>query len=146
MNACVGLAERRKVGKQGAVNLEIRRVQEKIERPRYTVCQDERRAKQEVIERTIIVESSWNRTRLPVHFTQQTQNIFDGEHRRILDTALGILAEKLSSASTTLQKVVKQNNGNKGLGLFEFPLKIRRNKWLLEKKSLNAVIQELEDW
>ena len=71
-------------------------------------------------------------------------NIIDGQHRRILDETLAVLAEKLSSASTTLQKVVDRNTGAKGF--FEFPLKVRRNKWLLEKKSLDAVIHELEDW
>lgn len=50
MDARMCLTQRGEVGEQGAVDLEIRRVQEKIERPRHAVCQDERGAKQEVIE------------------------------------------------------------------------------------------------
>jgi hypothetical protein len=102
-----------------------------------------------VAERIILVENCWTRTRIQVDFIQPLTPIIDPEHHRVLDSVLGILATKLSSAVTSLEGVLEKKNRN-GVelrpGFFGFARGVRKGEYAFVKTTLDTVIRDLEEW
>ncbi|WKT53719.1 hypothetical protein QSH57_004303 [Fusarium oxysporum f. sp. vasinfectum] len=108
-----------------------------------------RAADNEVAERIILVENCWTRTRIQVDFIQPLTPIIDPEHHRVLDSVLGILATKLSSAVASLEGVLEKKNKN-GVelrpGFFGFARGVRKGEYAFVKTTLDTVIRDLEEW
>jgi hypothetical protein len=98
----------------------------------------------------VIVEGSWNRTRLQILFVQRIVSVIDEEHGRIIDETLAQLASKLSLAASQLEKVVEKDKAAEldpsRKGLFNFKFRTKRTRYVMIKESLDSAIKNMEEW
>lgn len=74
---------------------------------------------------------------------ERIAHILDDEHRLFHDEILSILAQKLSLAYNSIDKVVKKPE-SKGVPLLF--AKVRRGKFVIQQAALDKVISDLEQW
>ncbi|KAK0385832.1 hypothetical protein NLU13_7009 [Sarocladium strictum] len=107
-------------------------------------CQNYRHAHEEVDERINQVEAIWDKTRQQTDFLRRIDDVLDAEYRRIVDSSIGLLGEKLSKAVTSLYGVLGNEHG-KRVGFHGFGIKVRKGKYAFLKETLDEIIKDLED-
>lgn len=87
----------------------------------------------------------WSRSRLQLDFLLNVSEAIEDEHRRVLDNHLALLAEKLSSVVTKVHYVLKPKSEARP-GFLAFAKKVNKAKYVVQKSTLDAMIDDLEKW
>ncbi|KAI9690151.1 MAG: hypothetical protein M1822_009112 [Bathelium mastoideum] len=112
-------------------------------------CHAFRHAEKEIFERTLRIESCWNRTSLQLDFLARIWGELDQEHQNVQSEILTVLNEKLRAADHKLNSYLKvQQPATNALldPTLSSAVKVKRFKYASLKDSLDKTVGDMESW
>ncbi|KAK3956846.1 hypothetical protein QBC32DRAFT_329736 [Pseudoneurospora amorphoporcata] len=109
------------------------------------VCSSWINVDSEVRDRSLIIETHWQTTKLQLDFLRRIGSLLNDDLCRLIDELLLQLSQKLTLAESVLKKISKKHSPARS-GAWGLVHKAKKASWPWEKESLDQIIDDLDTW